>query len=627
MCGICGVVDIAGKPVTEAIVSEMAETLHHRGPDSSGAYASGSAGLGQRRLKIIDLSIQADQPMHNEDKSIWIVFNGEIYNFQALTKELKGRGHTFRSASDTEAILHLFEEKGPSCVKDLDGMFAFAIWDQKKKRLLLARDRLGKKPLYYYWDKKLFAFASEIKALLKHPEIKKEIYLPALPLYLTYGYVPTPGTFYRNIFKLPPASFLILEQDGKMQTDKYWDLDLSTLDPPPSEEEAMKRIRELLFKAVEKRLISDVPLGAFLSGGVDSSIVVGIMSQIMKERVKTFSIGFIGDESYDETRYSKLVAEKFNTDHTEFKVKPSAFELVEKLLWHHDEPYGDSSAIPTYIVSKLTREHVTVALNGDGGDELFAGYMRFFAGILSEKIPPVLNRLGLALLRLIPFKESQRGIFSRAKRFLEASSLSPVERQVRMVSYFYGDALSGLIRREFAHLIDPEEISQSVRECLEKGDGWSPLSRFLYLNMKTYLLDDLLVKMDRMSMANSLEARSPFLDKDLIGYVASLPDTMKLRGWRTKYILKKAFSDILPMEVQTRGKMGFGVPLGAWFRTELRDYIHDALLSASSCVKEYLNQDRIREIIEEHEAMKRDYGLPLWSILQLELWLRKFGVI
>jgi len=624
MCGICGVVNINGKPVTETLVSEMGETIRHRGPDSSGTYVFGSAGLGHRRLRVIDLSAQADQPMPNEYQNLWMVCDGEIYNFQALTKELKGRGHTFRSVSDTEAILHLFEEKGPSCVKNLDGVFSFAIWDLRKKRLFLVRDGLGSKPLYYYWDKKLFAFASEIKALLKHPEIKNEISLKALPLYLTYGYVPTPDTFYRNIFKLPPASFLTLEQNGKMQTDKYWDLDLSTVDPPPSEEEAMRRIREFLFKAVEKRLISDVPLGAFLSGGVDSSIIVGIMSQIMKERVKTFSIGFIGDESFDETRYSMIVAKKFNTDHTEFKVKPSAFELVEKLLWHHDEPYGDSSAIPTYIVSKLTREHVTVALNGDGGDELFAGYLRFFAWVLYEKIPPVLGRFGYSLLRMIPWGESERGLFSRAKRFFEASSLTPVERQVRLVSFFYGEALSGLIRKEFAHLIDPEDISQSVRECLEKGTGWSPLSRFLYLNMKTTLVDDYIVKMDRMAMANSLNPRAPFLDRDLIDYVTSLPDEMKLRGWNTKYILKKAFSDILPMEVQTRGKMGFGVPLGAWFRSELRDYIHDALLSSSSRVKEYLRQDRIGEIIQDHEAMKRDYGLPLWNLLQLELWLRKF---
>lgn len=623
MCGICGVMDISARPAAEGLISDMADTLLHRGPDSSGVYTSGSTGLGHRRLQIIDLSDSARQPMTNEDRSLWIVFNGEIYNYRSLTEDLKEKGHIFRSASDTETILHLYEEKGPACVKDLDGMFAFGLWDQKRRRIFLARDRVGKKPLYYYWDGKLFAFASEIKALLAHPGIKRELSPQAIPLYLTYGYVPTPGTFYKNIFKLPPASTLLLDHNGKIIISQYWDLSFSQPDKVPSEEESAFRVRELLFKAVGKRLISDVPLGAFLSGGVDSSIVVGMMSRIMKERVKTFSIGFIGDDSYDETRYARLVAEKFHTAHTEFKVRPSAFELVEKLLWHHDEPYGDSSAIPTYIVSKLTKEHVTVALNGDGGDELFAGYLKFFAGVLSGKMPALLDKAALRLLALIPRRDSQFSRLSRARRFFEAAALPPVERQVRWSSFFYGEALSGLLRREWTHLVDPEGILHSFRECLEKGNGWTPLGRLLYLNTKTYLLDDLLVKMDRMTMANALEGRSPFLDTELMEYVAALPDRTKLRGRRTKYILKKACTDILPREIQTRGKQGFGVPLGAWFRTELRDYLHDALLAPSARITEYLRQERIGEIIGDHETMTRDYGQQLWCLLQLELWLRK----
>jgi len=626
MCGIYGVLNFTRQPITEQLMREMGDMLRHRGPDGSGIHISqheAQVGLGHRRLAVIDLSERAQQPMSNEDGSLWLVCNGEIYNFKSLSQRLKSRGHIFKSDSDSEIIIHLYEEMEENCIQELDGMFAFAIWDSPKRRLFLARDRVGKKPLYYYLDDKLFAFASEIKALLKHPKIKGELNLRAFPLYLSYGYVPTPETFYKNIHKFPPASYAIINSRGKLEIREYWDLDFGKLLTGFSEEECARRVRELVFEAVRKRLISDVSLGAFLSGGIDSSIVVGIMSQLMKEKVKTFSIGFSGDSSFDETKYSRLVAERFNTNHTEFIVKPDAFELMDKLIYYYDEPYGDSSAIPTYIVSKLTREHVTVALNGDGGDELFAGYFKFWAGMVTERIPDFLKKISLKFMKLLPEPQNYRNPLRRGKRFLEAGMLPLPERLLRWRSFFFGESLKHLLRQEFSEVLNESELSRSFSENLSRSSRWSTLSQLLYLNIKTNLLDDLLPKMDRMTMANSLEGRSPFLDKDLIEYVCTLPDSMKLRRRRTKYILKKAFQDILPDEVQKRGKMGFSVPLDAWFRGDLKDYVIDILLSPTTRVREFLKEDRVQEIIKTHQAGIRDLGPQLWSILNLELWLRR----
>ena len=627
MCGICGEIRFAREGrVNSDLIKAMREQLVHRGPDDSGLFVSadGQVGLGFRRLRIVDLSASANQPLTNEDGSIQLVFNGEVYNFQALRRQLLARGHQFRSHSDAEVIVHLYEEQGTDCLRDLEGMFAFAIWDQRTERLILARDRAGKKPLFYYRSADRLVFASEIKSFFAHPEIPTEIDPGAIPYYFLYGYVPCPDTFYRGVKQLEPATVLAFERDGTVHSEAYWQLQYparNRVAPSPTigSQEASGRIRSLLTEAVERRLVSDVPIGAFLSGGVDSTIVVGLMSRLMSEPVKTFSIGFEGDPAYDETRYARLVAERFGTDHTEFIVKPSAVDLVEKLIWHHDGPFGDASAVPTYIVSQLTRQHVTVVLNGDGGDEVFAGYKRFYASVVSEKIPPTVGRGLDAVLSRIPPPASDRHWVALAQRFASAMNLPFYERITRWISLFYED-LEHLIAPELFHAgFDRLRYLDAEREQME---GLSTLGKVLHANFKFYLLNDLLVKMDRCAMANSLEARSPFLDTALVDYVATLPDAMKLRAGKTKVILREAFADLLPSEVSRRGKMGFGVPLGTWFRHELRDYLADLLLSSNARYRTYLSAPYVHALVKRHQAGTTNAGLQLWSLLCFELWLQ-----
>jgi asparagine synthase (glutamine-hydrolysing) len=625
MCGICGVLYLDGRPVPKTVVERMAGNLFHRGPDNSGFFLDGGIGLGHTRLKIIDLSSAARQPMANEDETLWIVFNGEVYNYRELRGTLRTLGHTFRSNSDTEVVLHLYEEKGDRSVEDLDGMFAFALWDARRRRLLLARDRVGKKPVFYHYANGLFAFASEIKALLGHPSIPASVDQSAIPSYFLYGYVPTPASFYTGIYSLPPGHTLTVELDGSVRTRQYWDLSFSGndgQDPALMDDRAAAgRVRELVTEAVRKRLVADVALGAFLSGGVDSSIVVGVMSQLMKAPVKTFSIGFTGDKAFDETRYARIVAEHFKTDHTEFIVEPMAVDLIETLVWHHDGPFGDPSGIPTYIVAQLTRERVTVTLNGDGGDELFAGYLRFAAGIMAEKIPASVMRGGNLILSLFPEPRSYHSPFRRARRFFQSAGTPFYERFSRWISLFYED-LEMLLNKSLLSRVNGTDRIAHFREHLEKISGYTRLSQLLYLNIKTYLLNDLLVKVDRTTMAHALEARSPFLDTELMEYAAALPDRMKIRKGRTKYILKKAFSDLLPPQILERGKMGFGIPLGTWFKGELREFIQDLLLSPQSRMREYLNPGYVAQLVREHLAGTRDHGQRLWAILTFEAWLR-----
>jgi len=625
MCGICGVLSLDGSPATEAAVQAMVKSLVHRGPDSSGVYVNSNVGLGHTRLKIIDLSPAAHQPMSNEDGTLWIVFNGEIYNYKELRGPLKALGHPFRSHSDTEVILHLYEEKGDRCVEELDGMFAFALWDVRRHSLFLARDRVGKKPLFYYKDSRLFAFASEIKALFRHPAVPMGVDESMIPSYFIHGYVPTPATFYRGISSLPPGHTLTVTAEGKQQKRQYWELSFSPHNGDHAgftdERQIAGRIRELVTEAVRKRLFADVSLGAFLSGGVDSTIVVGLMSRLMKEPVQTFSIGFEGDRAFDETRYSRSVARHLKTDHIEFVVKPRAIDLLETLVWHHDGPFGDPSGIPVYIVSRLTRDHVTVALNGDGGDELFAGYQRFYAGIIAERIPAPIMQCANRVLSFLPEPRNYYHPLRKAQRFFRGVGIPFYERYSSWISLFHDDLEALVIQDLLAGQGKSDRISH-FRGYLEKISQYSPLSRLLYLNFKTYLPDDLLVKMDRMSMAHALEARSPFLDKDLMEYVAALPDSMKVRWGKTKYILKQAFSDLLPPEVRTRSKMGFGVPLAAWFRGQLREYVQDLLLASDARIRDYLNQGYVEKVIQEHMQAKRDHGFRLWAILTFEVWLR-----
>jgi len=620
MCGIVGIEHFSEAPVLRETIQRMCGALVHRGPDDEGIYIGDRVGFGHRRLSVIDL-VSGHQPLANRDKTIWITYNGEVYNYVQLRKQLVGLGHQFVTESDTEVIVHAYEQFGESCPKHLDGMFAFAIWDLRKRHMFLARDRVGKKPLFYCYERDFFAFGSEIKALLCHPAISGELLPASIPYYFTFGYAPAPNTFYRNIMELPPAHFLIVDVSGRVKLERYWDLDYSIRPRKErSKEEAAMRIRNILTEAVQKRLVADVPIGAFLSGGIDSSIVVGLMSRLMQKPVKTFSIGFAGDKAFDETSYARLVANHFKTDHTEFIVEPNAVDLMEPLVWYHDGPFGDSSAIPTYVVSQLTREHVTVALNGDGGDELFAGYLRFYATILAERIPNLLSRLGEKSVLSFPEPKNYHHWFRRAQRFLRYSSLPFVERFARWTSLFNED-LALLLRPEVFGELPRLGISYPA-EIMDRTISFSPLSKLLYVNLKTYLHQDLLVKMDRTTMSHGLEARSPFLDQELMEYSASLPDWMKLRRGVTKYILRKAFSDLIPSKILTRGKKGFGVPLGAWFRGELRDYVQDLLLASNSRSRDYLNPEYITRIVEEHMQGSRDHGQRLWAILTFEVWLR-----
>jgi asparagine synthase (glutamine-hydrolysing) len=626
VCGICGELRFDGAPVSEARIVAMRDRLLHRGPDSFGVHISTRAttGLGFRRLKIIDLSPNASQPMPNEDGTVQVVFNGEIYNYKTLRQGLVGRGHCFRSQSDTEVIAHLYEEKGADCIADLEGMFAIAIWDERGSRLTLARDRAGEKPLFYYRDHRLLAFASEMKAFFEHPGIPIAPDPEAVPYYFLYGYVPAPATIYKGVRQLEPGTVMTVEGDGRSATRRYWHIEFpqAAAVKPIARAEAAAGVREHLTRAVEGRLMSDVPLGAFLSGGLDSTIVVGLMSRLLEAPVRTFSIGFEGDPAFDETAYARLAAERFKTDHTEFRVSPSAIDLIEKLVWHHDGPFGDSSAVPTYLVAKLTREHVTVALTGDGGDELFAGYLRFYAALLAERIPSAAGHAAHAVLSRLPVPANERHWLARAQRFSRSMDAPFHERLTGWNALFF-DNLEMLLRPDFVGGLAPIDKLRHISGERALMAGRSPLSQALHANFTSYFAGDLLVKTDRCTMANSLEARAPFLDRELIEYVAGLPDDLKLHAGRTKVILREAFPDLVPPEIDRRGKMGFGVPLDAWFRGELRDYMRDLLLSPGARYRDMLAGPFVEGLVARQLAGAANFGQQLWSIMCFEVWLQR----
>jgi asparagine synthase (glutamine-hydrolysing) len=623
MCGIAGKLHLGlqGAVKTE-VLQRMTAALRHRGPDGEGIWVEGPVGFGHQRLAIIDLSPRAGQPMTNEDGSLRIVFNGEIYNFQSLREDLQQKGHVFHSESDTETILHFYEEEGVACLQRLRGMFAFALWDAKHRTLFLARDRLGKKPLYYYRDGNRFIFASEIKAILAHPEVPRQVNHQVLPLYLSYGYVPAPYTMFADIYELPPGHFLTV-QAGQVSVHEYWDVHYPSVPHLAcSEQESIERVRGLLQEAVRARLISDVPLGAFLSGGLDSTAVVACMARLGGQPVKTFAVGFADDPSFNELEYARMAARAYGTDHHEFVVRPAAVELLTTLVYHYDQPFADSSAIPTYLVSRLTREHVTVVLTGDGGDELFAGYERFAAARLAEvyrHTPQFLQAALTQLLHTLPESTSYKGFVRRARRFVENAPLPLALRYLGWVTIFN----DGFIHELLASSIDADPAGH-FRDYFERVRGVDPIGQLLYVNTKTYLPGDLLVKTDRMTMANSLEARCPFLDQEFLEFAARIPSNLKLKGLTTKYILKKPLEGLVPREIIHRRKHGFGVPLGRWFRTDLKDYVREVLLSPRALRRGYFREGVLRRLVDEHQNSKRDHGHRLWSLLTLEMWHRVF---
>ena len=620
MCGIAGILRADGQSVDETLLESMANVLAHRGPDGQGVCIRGPAGLAHRRLAIIDLAT-GDQPMFSADGRIAVVFNGEIYNFRELRRELEARGCQFRTNSDTEVLLRSYEEYGTDCLRHLRGMFAFALWDGGRRRLMLARDRVGIKPLVYSWDGRRLLFASELKGILQDPSVEREVDWEALGDYLTYHYVPSPRTIFRSIQKLPPASYLVLDVDRPQpEVHRYWDLRFEP-DERRTEADWSAELRVHLEDAVRSHLVSDVPIGAFLSGGLDSSTVVAMMAQDGASPVRTFSIGF-GEEDHDELAWARLVAKRYGTDHYEFVVKPEAMDILPQLAWQFDEPFADSSALPTYYVSKITREHVTVALSGDGGDESFAGYRRYArAQALHESLDTMPGLLARSLYRaagrILPYG-------ARGQRYAELRGEVPVDRYFRMMTAHRSRSLEHLLTPESRARVGADGRMAAFRGIAEEGRAPDYVSTLQYLDVRTYLPEDILTKVDRTSMLVSLEARVPLLDHQLMEFVATMPTRFKLRDGLGKRILRQTVAGDLPTEVLTRAKMGFGVPLEAWFRGELQGYARDLLLGRRARQRGWIDHGAMTRMLEQHQQGARDHGSQIWALISLEEWARRW---
>ena len=625
MCGIVGFINANSRSANRETLENMNRCIVHRGPDEDGFYLDGAAALAMRRLAIIDLA-GGQQPIYNQDKTKAIVFNGEIYNFQELREDLEKRGHRFYTNCDTEIIVHLYDEYGADCVQFLRGMFAFAIWDTNEQSLFIARDRVGKKPLLYsHQPNGAFVFGSEFTALLAHPDIGREVDYAAIDSYLSYLCVPAPQTAFKCIRKLEPAHWLKWK-NGQIETKRYWQPDFSKK-IKISEPEAIEETTRILREATRLRLISEVPLGAFLSGGVDSSMIVALMAEMSAQPVKTFSIGF-EEQDFSELKYARKVAEHIGAEYHEFIVRPNALEVLPTLVEHYGEPYADSSAIPTFYVAKETRKFVTVALNGDGGDESFAGYERHQAMRIAElyhRFPKFVRQLLIEKpISFFPTSELKRSRVRDAKRFLQAASLPKTERYFRWMSTFNRETKRELYTREFTETVRAQNASHFLDEWFAKANGAGILDATLLTDQMTYLPNDLLVKVDIASMANSLEARSPFLDHKVIEFAASLPENLKMRRFETKSLLKKAAARLVPPEVIYRRKMGFGVPIGNWFRTDMKNFVRDILLSEKCLTRGIAKREMIEKYVSEHTEAKRDHTFQIWTLLMLELWFERF---
>jgi asparagine synthase (glutamine-hydrolysing) len=646
MCGICGKINFNGQPVESDHLKKMCQALSYRGPDDSGYYIpklnynnrkkQPNVGFGHKRLSIIDLSNAGQQPMSNEDGTIWITYNGEIYNYKSLADDLKNKGHQFRSDTDTEVILHLYEEKGLRAVQHLNGMFAFAIWDENLDRLLICRDRIGIKPLVYYYDSEHFVFASEIKALLTDPTISKNIDYHALQLYLSFNFIPAPFTIFKNVRKLEPGHSLVL-QDGTVEINSYWDLpnsidqEIASLSQSKQINFYKKTLYENLNDAVRSRMVADVPLGAFLSGGIDSSIIVALMALNSKKPVKTFSIGFKDDHLYDETHYAREVAERYQTDHHEFKLEyRDLLDVLEDIISAFDEPFADSSSIPTFIVSRETKKFVTVALSGDGGDELFAGYRSYLGQYWYDRYMniPALFRIGI-LENIIQKMPDSRDVkileyIRRAKKFIKATKGSFPERLLSLKEVFPKEVRSKII---LDHLKSgngsPDPALNWISKLLSSYES-DPINRILYTDFKDSLPGDMLTKVDLMSMKNSLEVRVPFLDHRVAELAFRMNGSLKLSKGKTKYILKETFKHLLPASIYNRPKAGFEVPISRWLRTDIR-FLIDQYLN-----RKILNQHGIfdfklvDDLIRKHMTNETDTSWMLWNLITFQCWYEKY---
>ncbi|MHB8693413.1 MAG: asparagine synthase (glutamine-hydrolyzing) [Solirubrobacteraceae bacterium] len=623
MCGIAGKVSLRDT-VERDLLEQMCSVLEHRGPDSRGTHLAAGVGLGIQRLRVIDLET-GDQPIFNEDGTVAVVLNGEIYNYEELRADLAERGHRFSTHGDTEVIVHLYEDHGPDCVRFLRGMFAFALWDERRRRLMLGRDRVGKKPLFYYERDGALWFGSETKAILQDPAVPREPDYAAIDAFLHYQYVPHPLSAFAGIRKLPPAHTLVWE-GGTSTTERYWRLSYRPHASPPTIEDARERIRELVLEATRLRLRSDVPLGAFLSGGVDSSAVVAAMAKQSSQPVKTFSIGFDVD-AYDETVYAREVAQLFGTDHHELRVHPEAMEILPRLVWHYGEPFADHSAIPSFYLAELTRRHVTVALNGDGGDESFAGYRRYVGASVAARLAgfpaPVRAALG-ATARALGVGPKPNSFRTRLDRLAHATQLDVADRYAMWMSIFTTREREELYTPELLSHVDMESTTAFTRDAFECTDAADPLDALLDVDVQTYLPGDLLVKMDVATMAHSLEVRSPLLDHELMEFAAGLPGAWKIHGKTTKKLFKDALRPWLPDHLLDRPKLGFGVPIAEWLAGSLSELPRDVLLDGQTRARGLFHERVVERLIDEHVRRERDNSHKLWALIQLELWTRSF---
>ncbi len=634
MCGITGAVwREPRQAISGALLTRMTDALSHRGPDDSQTWnctdhrdAYGNSlgiGLGFRRLSIIDLA-GAKQPMANEDGNVRMVFNGEIYNFQTLRRRLEGKGHRFATEGDGESILHLYEDAGTDCFSHLNGMFAVAIWDANRHRLILARDRIGQKPLYYTVKDNRLIFASELKSLAAVEGVCTDIDPGAIDEFLTYQYIPPPGTIWKGVRQLAPGHFAVFE-NGQLSVQRYWDFDHS-VEQAIGSEEACERLRELLTDSVRLRMQSDVPLGSFLSGGIDSSLITAIAQDQSDDPVRTFSIGFpVAD--FDETAYAAQVAEHLGTQHQRFEVMPSGVDVIDKLVWHYDQPFGDSSAVPTWYLSELTRKHVTVALSGDGGDELFAGYERYRALWLSSRLQrlfPVHRVPGIGLVQRLPDSNRQRSLFRRAKRFIDALGQPAARRYLNWIQIFPESMRASLYTDEFVQTLPGDDPFEFLDTAWAQSEGRDVVTRASMTDTLTYLPFDLCTKVDIASMAHGLEVRQPLLDHRIVEFAASLPVNLKFRGRRGKLLLQDTFGSLIPKSIFTRKKMGFGIPIGAWFRNEFRPMVHDTILSDNARIAPYFRAEAVAELVRSHESGEQNHGYRLWNLLILEKWLRQW---
>ncbi len=622
MCGICGFTWR-----DEALVSKMNDAITHRGPDQDGVYSADGISLGHRRLSIIDLSDHGRQPMQNEDGNVQLAFNGEIYNYQDLKPELERKGHQFASNTDSEVIIHAYEEYGPDCVNKLRGMFAFAIWDATKQRLFIARDRIGIKPLYYTLHNGKLMFASEIKSILENPDIPRELNHQAFYDYIGFEFVPAPATMFRNIMKLPAGHYLTY-QNGNTHIEQYWDLSLTPNVENISYEDAVEHQRELLDDAVKSHLMSDVPLGVFLSGGLDSSALVAMMRRHISGKLQTFTIGY-KDKTFGELEYAKQVADVFDTDHQVLMIDDNLkADYVENALWHLDEPMTDLSSVPLFLLCEQAKKHVTVCLSGEGGDESYAGYDRFKASRINRTfsmIPsPLRKHIISPLVGCLPDQSQKKGAINMLKRFIEGSDLPKEGNHLRWQYFTNAKQDAALFSNAFKDKAEFDTF-RLLRPYLEKCDATDVVNREIYLDMRFMMTDSVLMKVDKMSMASSLEVRVPLLDHVLVEFIASLPGAWKLKGLRTKHVFRSALEGMLPDNIVNRGKQGYSLPVKNLLRGQLKDYMID-LFDQSPIIQNNINTNTLNRMIDEHLTMKHNHNHVLWALMNTAIWQRKFNV-